>query len=633
MSKYSKSLKNFLRYVSEKDLHFGKRTVTTLGFLVMYLNYDTEHNFLRKYILENTGLSNEEINERVLKKIADSKERPGNLKVSGNEELERIPMSMELTLLVSNGLRSCEEKELIVLSEFIYFVFFEDAEENDYFIKLFIDVFGLKKFPTKETLLSMMVYKTEPAKQNFDVPETIAPYISALDGRKEEYNFCKIENISEMAWENLKKYKMNTIAFVGSRSIGKKNVVQKMAYDIDHCKAPEMFKDSTILKVDLFKIIGDITESRTASIILKEIFTFLNSQDNIIVFLDHFYIVAYYEDMLAGIMRFFEKKNFRMMMSMSAEVLQTLYEDEKIAKSIIAFFINEPERKDLEDKLKPAIMTLSFYHGVLISSEMITTAILYARVAENGQISFASIKNLIDISMVRALDRGDIYVEKQDIVASYKEVYKLYDEEPEAAKHNTAIHEAGHFTVSRFCKAYTDIIVTFVSILPSTDSMGYNAFEFDFSKYQDSDKEYFIEAVATDLGGRAAEKVLLGKVSAGAQTDYEMASNTVREVVSSLDLNEKDDDSVKINENMTSDASIERVDKEAQEIFQEAYSLALKIINEHKDYVEAVANILLDKQVVSADEIKSYEVKKGGKVTIKYTPSERLLKKSANKTK
>jgi len=139
--------------------------------------------------------------------------------------------------------------------------------------------------------------------------------------------------------------------------------------------------------------------------------------------------------------------------------------------------------------------------------------------------------------------------------------------------------------------------------------------------------------VATDLGGRAAEKVLLGKVSAGAQSDYEMASNTVRQVVASLDLNEKDDASVKINENMTSDASIERVDEEAQEIFQEAYSLALDIITKHKDYVEAVANILLDKQVVSADEIKSYEVEKNGKVTIKYTPSERLLQKPEEKAK
>lgn len=636
MSKFSKSLKNFLGYVSERNMYFGKPTLTTLGFLVMYLNYDSSHNFLRKYILKNTNLSNWEINQKVLEAIIDSHERGGNLRVIGSKELEKIPMSMELTLLVSNALRSCEnKKESIALSEFIYFVFFEDVEDNqnDYFIRAFEDVFGLRRIPTKRTLIKEMVDKTEPAKQDFEIPEAIGSYISIIDGRKEEYNFSKIENISEMVWENLQKYKMNTVALVGERSVGKKNFIQKIAYDIDHGNAPEMFKNYTVIKVDLFKIIGDITEKRPATIILKDIFDFLNSQSNIIVFLDHFYVTEKYDGVLNGITRFFGTKNFRMIISMSAEGIKKFSEEEKMAKSTIAFYINEPERKDLEERLKPSIMTLSLQHGVLISQDMLKTAILYTLASKDGTVSFADTKNSIDTAMVKALNKHHLYVEKADILELYKEIFKLYDKEPDTAKYSTAIHEAGHFTVSRFCKSYTDVIVTFVSILPETDgTMGYNAFEFDFSKIQYSDKKYFEESLAVALGGRAAEKVILGKVSSGAQADYEAASDTVREVISSFDLNEEDDNSVRLNENMTSDASIERVDEEAQKMFQNAYTLSAKIITEHKDYVEAVANILLDKQVVSADEIKSYEVKKDGKVTIEYTPSERLLKKPEKKT-
>lgn len=633
MSRYSTNLKDFLNYLGKKDLYFGRKYITSLGFITMYLNYNTEHNFLRQYVLKHTKFSNEELNTSVMHAISISDESETTMRVNEIEELDNIPLSLELTLLVANGLSAIEfddEDPFVSLSKFIYYVFLD--EQSTTFTKEFEVVFGLKLPKSNNIFVQNMVLNKEPERRELDIPEDIRKYVSIIDGKSEEYNFKKIEDLSNKIWENFQKRKRNVVAIFGNISIGKKNIVQKLAYDIAHDKEPERFENSLVIKVDLFKMVGDVTGDNSAQAILKKVFKFLNGQKDLIVFLDHFYTVEEYDGILEGITSFYTTSNFKLITTVPLDLLENYVKEEKISKSSIMIVLQDPKKEGMEEKFAPTLYSLAFYHGVIIPENLVETALLYTMALSNTSAPFADCKNLIDISMVRAKESGRYFVKIEDILASYKQIFDLYNKESETMKRNTAIHEAGHFVVSRFCKSYKANYVTFINILPGIDgTLGFNAFDFDFSKLEELDPEYYKEAVAVYLGGRAAEKIFAGVTSAGAQSDYEQASATVREVVANLDLNEEEEGKVKLNENLVYEASIERVDEDAQKILQDAYDLACDILNKHGDYLKALAKMLLDKKVVSTKEIKSYEVEKDGKIELDYPRKEKDTKKAKAK--
>ena len=172
----------------------------------------------------------------------------------------------------------------------------------------------------------------------------------------------------------------------------------------------------------------------------------------------------------------------------------------------------------------------------------------------------------------------------------------------------TAFHEAGHAIVSRYLETQNDIKE--VSIIPRGVAGGYTMYKTNEDKYYISKTE-MEEKMISLLGGRAAEKIALDDISTGASNDLEVATKIAKDMVTVYGMSEnlgpislKTDDP---NELLIYGEKIEDViGAEVKILMDTAYNDAQKILLAHMDELNAVAQELLEKEVISGREF--YEI-------------------------
>ena len=118
------------------------------------------------------------------------------------------------------------------------------------------------------------------------------------------------------------------------------------------------------------------------------------------------------------------------------------------------------------------------------------------------------------------------------------------------------------------------------------------------------------------LGGRASEEVFFDDVSTGASNDIEVATRIARAMVTQYGMSrlgpiqyEQDQGSVFLGRDYTSaqkNFSLQvanEIDAEVRRIVEEAHKKAIDIINQYKDRVIVIANVLMEKETITAEEI------------------------------
>ena len=182
----------------------------------------------------------------------------------------------------------------------------------------------------------------------------------------------------------------------------------------------------------------------------------------------------------------------------------------------------------------------------------------------------------------------------------------------ERDKKITAYHEAGH-AVSSFYLEHKDP-VTHISIIPRGMAGG-------FTMYQpEKDEMHLMRSRMLDdivglLGGRVAEKIIFEDISTGASNDIERASEIARKMVTKYGMSEKlgpiafgkDNDEVFIGKDYNhvrnySEAVASAIDEEVEDIILKAYERTEQILREHIDKLHAVAQALVAREKISADE-------------------------------
>ena len=178
----------------------------------------------------------------------------------------------------------------------------------------------------------------------------------------------------------------------------------------------------------------------------------------------------------------------------------------------------------------------------------------------------------------------------------------------------TAYHEAGHAVVTYFCP--TQDPVHEISTIPRGYAGGYTmSLPSEDRNYVT--KHYLEEELCTLLGGRVAEKVILGDISTGASNDIERATTIARNMVMRYGFSEKlgpmvygsDENEIFLGRDISqgrhySDEVASDIDAEIRLFIDNAYDRAEKILTEHRNRLEAVAAVLLEKEKVSGEEFE-----------------------------
>ena len=617
MVKVSSYLNEFLSFLESKKMFFGRDYLTSYSFFTMYLEYDTSNNFLRKSILESTLKSNKDINSDVFELIINCRE------VKSSNEIKNfnydINFSIELNRKISN-IFDKEENESLSCMEFIKKIFFQDELIFEIISEFLTKGFGVPNVDELKMALDNNFGYFE--KGYFEIPNEISPYVSVINGKLEEnkYNCNNSDAVKSFCWIEIFKKKKNKVAIIGSNAIGKKPIVNAMAYDIAHGNSPLAFKGYTFIKVDMLRVISGTVDEKILEERVRNLKKFLDSKEKIIVFIDNFYILAS-DDSFSEILYYLFlpillNSKYKIITTLPKEEILFIANDPKISKAMTCLSMLEHSKRDLFEATKPTIYSLTYYHGVTINKKMFNMAVMFAQTFSATQETdrlFSNIKDLIDFSMVHARQKGRSRLEEEDIRAMYHTLFEAYEKLSDVNKKMTAIHEAGHYVVQRFCKALKGISVSLVTIIPQGNFGGFNLLDFNIEKFESDGYDFYLQNIAVDLGGRAAEEIFTNQISSGASADLQNATETAYAITSELSLNRKNgNEQIRANENLASEASLNRVDRDANKIIKKAYAISKYVLVKHQDYIIGLAELLLEKKVLTHAEIHRHEKKVGG---------------------
>ncbi|MDE2971320.1 MAG: ATP-dependent zinc metalloprotease FtsH [Acidobacteriota bacterium] len=181
-------------------------------------------------------------------------------------------------------------------------------------------------------------------------------------------------------------------------------------------------------------------------------------------------------------------------------------------------------------------------------------------------------------------------------------------------KRTTAYHEAGHALVAALLDKADPLHK--VSIIPRGMAMGVTMLLPEDDR-RTHDRDYVEAMIAVKMGGRLAEEIVLGQVTTGASDDIQKATDLARRMVCEWGMSEtlgplsfdRSNNEVFLGRDLAarkdySESTAKAIDAEVHRIVDDAYHRAKKLLEENRDHLAAVAEALLEREVLSSEEVQ-----------------------------
>jgi len=231
--------------------------------------------------------------------------------------------------------------------------------------------------------------------------------------------------------------------------------------------------------------------------------------------------------------------------------------------------------------------------------------------------SGADLANLVNEAALLAARKSKTVVDMEDFEAAKDKVLMGVERRSmiisEEEKRNTAYHEGGHALVAKLTPG-TDPIHK-VSIIPRGRALGVTQ-QLPLDDRYTYSKDYLLKTISVLLGGRAAEEIALGHMTTGAGNDLERATELARKMVTQWGMSErlgpltfgKREEQIFLGKELTkhkdySEKTAEEIDEEVKRIVIEQYEYAKDLIRKNRKLLDALVNLLLEKETVDGAEI------------------------------
>ena len=271
-------------------------------------------------------------------------------------------------------------------------------------------------------------------------------------------------------------------------------------------------------------------------------------------------------------------------------------------------YVGYPDIKGREDVLK-----------IHTANKPLAEDVDLAKVAR-GTAGFtgADLENLSNEAALLCARRGDQFITMADFEEAEIKVLAGPEKRsrvvPEHERKLTAYHEAGHAVVMHALPTHEP--VHRITIVPRGQAGGMTiALPDEDHSYQS--KRYMEEQIVSLLGGRAAEKLMLGDISTGASNDIERASHIARKMVTAYGMSEKlgsiafesGHDEVFIGKTMGqtrsySEKTAAEIDDEVKAIIDRAYARCEEILTARREALTVVAEYLLAHETMTGEEFE-----------------------------
>ena len=267
-------------------------------------------------------------------------------------------------------------------------------------------------------------------------------------------------------------------------------------------------------------------------------------------------------------------------------------------------YVDLPELKDREEIFKVHLKPLKL-------AEDIDYAFL---AKQTPGFSGADIANVANEAALIAARKNKSAVEKQDFLDSIDRIVGGLENRSKVIKPSEkkaiAYHEAGHATVSWLLQHAHPLLK--VTIVPRGKALG--AAWYLPQERQITTKDQLLDQMCSVLGGRAAEEIVFGEISTGAQNDLERATKQAYAMVSIYGMSDKVgmlsyyDSTGQSDFSFTkpySEKTAELIDAEVKDMVSAAYKRAKQLLNDHREQHRQVAELLIEREVIFSDDLEN----------------------------
>lgn len=577
-------------------------------------------NYLNE-LLTSGDLSDKEVESKGEKEIFQEVLKEANIKYH-----ETIKFSQELAIIFSyaNLVVQEEQRSEITIDDIILSMIDNKSDDiADVFEYLSTDLFKFKE-----------IYETSVAEKDipFSIPKSLSGCLSILNDKFSENPNCTIlgrDNECKEIWKTMMKKTKRNVLLIGEPGVGKSSVVYKLTYDILNGTCPEMFKDFLILSLNVNNLVSGTIYRGQAEERYKDLIELLEDYENLILFIDEIHMIVgagssssekneqdfsnALKPILAG------DEAIIIGATTTEEYKKTFGMEGALRRRFRNITIKEPKTTEVYAMLKDSIKQLEEFHGVKISKRMVNAIIFYSSCFNYNTKNPDRTKDLIDLSMVTAKMDGKNHVDRESIMKNFDFNFKKFHNMTPAMINEIAYHETGHFIIQRFSGRLTNKEVVAISIIPATDYLGINVFD-PTDCEPTSDKNFFIDEIASCLAGRISEKLFLGvQNNSGASSDLETATMLAYDMVTKYGMSTKlGENRIYFNDHnykMQTDEVTNMINGEIKNIIDRATERATNLLNEHKDLVKALAEELSKKGMLSKIELEEI-IQKYEKVVI-----------------
>jgi cell division protease FtsH len=229
----------------------------------------------------------------------------------------------------------------------------------------------------------------------------------------------------------------------------------------------------------------------------------------------------------------------------------------------------------------------------------------------------ADLRNLVNEAALTAARHDRTEVTAEDFTEAFGKVIlgaerKLM--QTVADKRQTAYHEAGHALIGMLTPGADP--VRKISIVPRGRALGVTLQSPEADRYGFS-RDYLTGRVVGLLGGRAAEELVYGQYTSGAENDLEVVTAIARLMIGRWGMSDAigpisilpppgQEGATHAALSMLSDDTRERFDAEVRRLVEDSYAHAIEILRDHRSQLDALVEALLEQETL--DEVDAYRI-------------------------
>ncbi len=224
--------------------------------------------------------------------------------------------------------------------------------------------------------------------------------------------------------------------------------------------------------------------------------------------------------------------------------------------------------------------------------------------------SGADIANVCNEAALIAARHGKSAVTKDDFISAVDRIVGGLEKKTKVMtaeeKRTIALHEAGHATISWNLRYANPLIK--VTIVPRGRALG--AAWYLPEERQITTKEQMLDEMCATLGGRAAEELFTGQISSGAMNDLERVTKQAYGMIAYMGMSDRLPNLCYYNndeyswQRPYSEATAQLIDEEVKRMISEQYERAKALLTEKKDGHHALADLLVEREVIFAEDVE-----------------------------